>query len=186
MLNIKASLMNTLKNYHIRVTGPSGAGSTYFSERLAELEYPTVDADKIENLGKFVNKDGHEVEYNHEGDIHWLRNNIWIWDISVLEKYLKNKKRIIVFGGATNANEASELFDYIFYFQLRKKDILANLMSKSRANPYGKTDAQQEYASFKIYEFYNNIPSGWIPLVSRKAIDLIAEIERHINAKLVK
>lgn len=177
--------MNLLKNYHIQVTGPSGSGKSYFAKKLKLLGYNAVDADSIEGLGKFINKDGKEVKYNHEGGLEWLTDNIWVWDFSVLKRYLSKNPRVLIFGGATNEAVTSKVFDYVFYLKLSKKEILTNLKSENRTNPYGKTEAQQEYASHKIDEFYDNIPSDWIPLVSRKPKELIDEIEKHIKAKLV-
>src|SRR5258708_7680178 len=169
--------MNTLENYQIQITGPSGSGKSYFAKELNLLGYNAVDADSIHDLGKFINKNGKEVKYNHEGGINWLTNNIWVWDFPVLKKYLNDKQRIIIFGGATNEVKTSKVFDYVFYLKIPKDEILANLRSEDRTNPYGKTEAQQLYASDKIDKFYNNIPSGWIPLTSRKPISLISEIE---------
>lgn len=150
------------------------------------LGYNAVDADKIDGLGKFLDKDGNEVEYNHEGGLDWLTNNIWVWDISVLKKYLSNNPKVIIFGGATNEVEGTKMFDHVFYLELAKKEILDNLKIGDRDNPYGKTDTQQLYASKKIDEFSNNIPNGFIPLASRKPVELIVEIEKHINARLMK
>jgi shikimate kinase len=146
--------MTSLHNYHIQITGPSGSGKSHFAKKLQELGYPAVDADKIEKLGRFINSHGEEVEYNHDGDLHWLQENLWMWDIAFLHKYLKDKQRIILFGGATNESEAVNEFDYIFYLKLPKDKILHNLLREERTNPYGKTEAQQSYAASKIDSFY--------------------------------
>ncbi|CAN5324412.1 hypothetical protein BH10PAT1_BH10PAT1_4190 [soil metagenome] len=178
--------MDSIRDYRIQITGPSGSGKSYFAEKLKLFGYNAIDADRIDRLGKFVNKNGEEVEYDDGGDLEWLINNIWVWDISILKNYLSNQKRIIIFEDATNEIEASKEFDYIFYLNLPKDEILNNLKSEGRANPYGKTEVQQTYANKKIDEFYTNIPKAWIALNSRDPEKLINEIENNIKAKLRK
>jgi hypothetical protein len=93
---------------------------------------------------------------------------------------------MIICGGAANDLETGDLFDYIFYLVAPKEVILSNLMSPDRVNPYGKTEAQQEFASTKIDQFYASIPLGWIPLRSRDPRQIIVEMEQYIGAVLQK
>lgn len=176
--------MKSLQHYCIQITGPSGSGKSYFAKALQSLGYNAIDADKIEGLGKFINKSGQEVPYNHEGGIEWLEENLWVWDFAMLQQFLSQHQKLIICGGACNESEALPFFDYVFYLFLPKEEILRNLMKEDRTNPYGKTEAQQHYASQKIDEFYSNIPSSWIPLTARKVEDLIEEIEGYIQHNL--
>jgi len=179
--------MEVLEKYIIQVTGPSGSGKSYFAEKLRELGYNSIDSDKIDGLGKFVNNKGEEVEYDHYGDTDWYRNNHWVWDNNLLKGYLFDKKRLLIFGGAENESTTTEFFDYVFYLDVSEGEIMENLKNPERSNPYGKTEVQQKIAKERVREFYGNIPATWIPLKSRNSPEeLIQEIESQLNRQLSK
>ncbi len=177
--------MQTLQRYRIQITGPSGSGKSYFAKQLEKMGYPAIDADNVNKLGMWVNSQGEIVEYNHDGDLQWLQEHKWVWDIKFLLEYLHTKQKVILFGGASNEHETANEFDYVFYLKLLKDEILQNLLREERTNPYGKTDIQQIYASSKIDLFYQNIPHEWTRLVSRNPKDLISEIEEYLQAKIL-
>jgi shikimate kinase len=178
--------MNELDNYHIQITGPSGAGKTYFEKALKKLGYPAQDGDHIEGLGYFVDRDGNYVEFNPQGGLDWFSKHSYVWNREVLEKFLSDKPKMIICGGAPNQDETADLFDQIFYLKVEKEDILKNLRADDRENEYGKTDEQQQYASEGIDMFYNSVPKEWKSLTSRDPEKLVEEIENHLGAKLVK
>ena len=173
-----------LSSYHIQITGPSGSGKTYMAERLAELGYSAIDADVIEDLGRFLDADGNVHEYDHDGGQEWLERHFWSWDKSVLHAYMRDTERAIICGGAGNDREASHLFTQVFYLVLPKDEILVNLLRPERFNPFGRTPEQQAFASHMIDSFYADIPEDWIPLHSRDAQSLVSEMESHLGDSL--
>jgi hypothetical protein len=154
------------------------------AERLADLGYPAIDADVIEGLGRFLDADGTVHDYDHDGGQDWLERHFWTWDEGALRAYLGERGRSIICGGAANDTDMDHLFDQVFYLVVPKDEILNNLLSPERFNPYGKTKAQQAFASITIDAFYANIPEAWIPLYARDAPSLITEMESHLGDEL--
>ncbi|MGC4190674.1 MAG: dephospho-CoA kinase [Thermomicrobiales bacterium] len=177
--------MTTFDRYQIRITGPSGSGKTYMADRLAELGYPAIDADVIEGLGRFLDRDGNVHEYDHDGGTDWLETHFWSWDEQVLRAYLGSTERVIICGGAWNDKTMDHLFTRVFYLVVPKDEMLANLLRPDRFNPYGRTPEQQAFASTMIDRFYADIPETWVPLHARDVQDLIAEIEAYLGGRLV-
>lgn len=175
-----------LDAYHIQLTGPSGSGKTYMAESLRALGYPAIDGDVIDNLGCFLDSEGQAHEYDHDGGQEWLETHFWSWDEAALDVYLRSNRRAIICGGAANDKAMGNRFNQIFYLELSKGEILANLLSPERFNPFGRTKEQQEFASKMVDNFYANIPSNWIPLHSREAGALLSEMESHLGDELGK
>ncbi len=139
-----------LTSYHIQISGASGSGKTYMAEELAQLGCTAIDADVIEDRSRFLDAYRNVHEYDHDGGQAWLARHFWSSDESSLLRSLREHERAIICGCTGNDKEMGHVFSHVFYLVLPKDEILANLRSPERFNPYGRTKEQQAFASNMI------------------------------------
>lgn len=130
----------------VLIFGPSGAGKTFYAEKLSELGLNSVDADLITGLSSWFNEHGEKVLYPENADQKFFENHSFLWDKEFLKKYLSNHQDISIFGVSGNVFLMIDLFDKTYYLDV--PDLLQHqrLQNSSRKNPMGKTEYQRQNA----------------------------------------
>lgn len=136
--------MRISRGKRILITGPPGSGKTYVSSKLQENGINAVDADKVPNLGRWVDKKGKEVEFRKDADRTWLSEHDYIWDKKVLEEYLLygGENDMLFLGISANVYDLLDLFDLKFFLKPTSKLLRKRFSEPSRKNPMGRTKDQ--------------------------------------------
>lgn len=130
----------------VLIIGPSGSGKTYASAKLREKGINAVDADLIPDLSNWYDKDDRRVEFPSDAGKEFLDNHTFLWSREVLEKFLKNRNEIYLFGLSGNVFDMFDLFDKIYFLKVAPEVLAERLQHESRENPMGKTAYQMQNA----------------------------------------
>jgi len=130
----------------VLIFGPSGSGKTYISSKFRKQGINAVDADKIEGLSSYYNKQGKKVECPDDADKEFLDNHSFLWDRNFLEDYLSENPDIYLFGVSGNIFDMLDLFDKVYFLKVNPEIQKERLTHESRENPMGSTDYQRENA----------------------------------------
>jgi hypothetical protein len=108
-----------------------------------------VDADEEVNLCEWRNlKTGKILGLTSEvtdiKDNNWYKANGWYWRLNYLKKLLEKTPSIILCGSSENVTSSYRYFDKIFILEKTSKELLNNLQSPDRKNPFGKTTQQRK------------------------------------------
>lgn len=139
-------------------TGTPGSGKTALARYANSVnDDHFVDADDIEGLCEWREFDTGKVlglvtEYKETGKDDWYATYGWYWRIDRLESFLRDNPQTVVCGSAENTVECYLLFDQIFIFQKNEEELLSNLASPDRTNPFGKTpDQRKNFMNWQTY-----------------------------------
>jgi adenylate kinase family enzyme len=130
----------------VLIIGPSGSGKTYISAELRKLGINAVDADLVDGLSDWFDKNGNKVQYPVDADQEFLDNHKFLWDKEFLTKILDKQKEIYLFGLCGNIFDMIDLFDRVYFLKVEPQVLAKNLRHISRENPMGRTDYQLENA----------------------------------------
>ncbi len=130
----------------ILIIGPSGSGKTYISSDLRKRGVNAVDADLVPGLSGWFDGKGNEVEYPESADKGFLNNHEFLWNKEFLKEYLSQQKEIYLFGLSGNIFSVIDLFDRIYFLDVKPDILRKNLRHETRENPMGRTDCQLENA----------------------------------------
>lgn len=171
---------NQTMNKKILIIGSSGSGKTYISAELRRRGINAVDADLIPELSGWFDGNGNEVEYPKDADREFLDNHEFLWNKKFLKKYLDQQKEIYLFGLSGNIFSVIDLFDKIYFLDVRPDILRKNLRHKTRENPMGRTDYQLENALRYAEEIRQKAKESGVKLID--ATDKLPEpIFREIN-----
>lgn len=134
----------------ILVAGTPGSGKTTLAQYAVSIgDERFFDADDIDKLcewrefktGKVL---GYVKDYRRTGLNEWYEKYGWYWRKSSLGKFLQKHHEAILCGSAENIADFYGLFDKIVILKKTEDELLANLDSPDRINPFGKTPEQRK------------------------------------------
>lgn len=128
---------------NVLLTGPSGSGKTFFVEQLRSSAENIFDADLIPNIGIWK-KNGKEVQFPANASTQWRDEHEYYWNREVLKNFLDVNKPVIVVGTARNAFDLADLFDKVFFLDIKPELLEKRLSDPSRKNLIGKTEKQRK------------------------------------------
>jgi adenylate kinase family enzyme len=163
----------------VLVFGPSGAGKTYLSKELRRFGMNSVDADMIEGLSSWFNRDGKKVKYPEDADAQFLDNHSFLWDKEYLKAYINKQHNIYIFGYSGNIFEVVDLFDKAFYLDVPVEVQEKRLQHESRENPMGNTEYQRKNAIAWGHELKEKAKSMGVTFID--ATQTGEEILRSLN-----
>lgn len=150
------------------VTGTPGSGkTTLVGYAKAQNDERFVDSDELIGLcewrefetGKVL---GLVTDYSQPTDDDWYKKNGWYWNLDVLGKFISKYPKSVICGSAENVTEAYKYFRKIFILKKTSEELLHNLDSADRKNPFGKTPQQRKnflnWQSYLIKEAENLQP----------------------------
>lgn len=155
------------------VTGTPGSGKTTLSKYAKSVgDSRFVDADEIPGLCEWRVFETGEVmglvtEFIETGEDEWYKMFGWYWRPVFLKEYLTQHPTVIICGSAENTVECYSLFDKVVLFKKTEEELLSNLASPDRNNPFGQTPEQrknfmnwQNYLITEAREFNPRIIEG--------------------------
>ncbi len=130
---------------YVLIVGMPGSGKTHLAAYFKKRGKNAYDADEIKGLGKWIDKNGRRVRYNHsKADQKWIQEHKWIWSGRKLRSVLRHNKNVFLFGTSSNVYGFVHLFDKAYYLKASPALISSRLQHIKRTNSFGKTDAQRE------------------------------------------
>lgn len=132
------------------VTGTPGSGKTTLVGYAREKhEERFIDSDELTGLCEWREFKTGEVlglvtDYPRPNDDDWYKRYGWYWNLSVLDKFISKYPKSVICGSAENVTEAYKYFQKIFILKKTPKELLHNLDSTDRKNPFGKTPQQRK------------------------------------------
>jgi broad-specificity NMP kinase len=132
------------------VTGTPGSGKTTLVEYASNKnDTRFVDADEVEYLcewrefetGKVL---GYVKDQKETGLDEWYKKYGWYWREDAMKDFLTKNPDTILCGSAENIADFYPLFDTIVIMKKTEEELLANLASPDRVNPFGKTPEQRK------------------------------------------
>lgn len=156
------------------VTGPSGSGKIYLTQKLHELGLNTVDADTIEGLSSWYDKDNNPVIYPNDADKEFFDNHSFLWNRSFLSQYLSEKDEIYLLGLSGNILDMLDLFDKSYYLDVSPRVMEERLQHPSRENPMGNTVYQRQNAILWAKDFKKKALKKGLILINadQSAVDI--------------
>ena len=157
----------------ILVTGTPGSGKTALTQYARSVgDDRFVDADYLEGLCewrefKTGNVLGLVTEHKETGKDNWYAKYGWYWKLDRLKQFLNDNPQAILCGSAENIVECYGLFQQIFILEKSEEELVGNLASPDRENPFGKTPEQrkgfmewQDYLTKEAGKFKPTILTG--------------------------
>ncbi len=135
---------------NILVTGTPGSGKTTlvrYAQSVGDNRF--FDTDELEGLCEWREFETGEVlgpvaEHKDNGEDNWYAKYGWYWKPERLKQFLSDNPQAILCGSAENVAECYGLFGKIFIMQKNEDELLNNLSSQERVNPFGKTPEQRK------------------------------------------
>ena len=133
----------------ILVTGTPGSGKTSLVEYASlQNDKRFFDTDEVQGLCEWRDfKTGQVLglvtEHKATGD-EWYAKYGWYWNINVLNQFLKDNPDAVLCGSSENVVQCYQYFDRIFLLKKTEQELLKNLESSERVNPFGKTPEQRK------------------------------------------
>jgi energy-coupling factor transporter ATP-binding protein EcfA2 len=133
----------------ILITGTPGSGKTSlvkYANQLGGQRF--IDADEVAELCEWRDLKTHKVlglinEVDHIENDAWYKTNGWYWNETQLTKLLNTNKEMILCGSSENVVQCYEHFSKIIILKKNQHQLLGNLLSPERTNPFGKTTVQR-------------------------------------------
>jgi hypothetical protein len=170
---------------NILVTGTPGSGKstlTQYAQKLKDRRF--YDADEIEGLCEWREFESGKVlglvtEYIESGLDEWYQVFGWYWRTDILKAFLNEHPDAIICGSAENTVECYPLFKQIAILKKTDQELLSNLASPDRNNPFGQTpDQRKNFMNWQDYLIKGAAPFNPIILSGNdisKSYDAIIE-----------
>lgn len=134
---------------HLLVTGTPGSGKTSlvaYARQMTDARF--VDADTVPGLCEWRefatgNAVGLVDDIGIKSEDSWHKQYGWYWVEETLKQYLTAHENAVVCGSAENVTDCYELFDMVVVLRKTQQELLHNLSSPDRTNPFGKTTQQR-------------------------------------------
>lgn len=134
----------------ILVTGTPGSGKTTLVEYAkAQKDSRFFDADEIEGLCEWRKfKTGRVLglvtEHKETGQDDWYETYGWYWRIDRLKDFLIHNPNGIICGSSENITNCYQFFEKLVIIRVTDEQLLSNITSPQRNNPFGKTENQRK------------------------------------------
>lgn len=150
------------------VTGTPGSGKTTlvrYAKNKGDNRF--FDADEIPGLcewrefktGKVL---GLVSDHKETGQDNWYKKYGWYWIEGRLKQFLADNPNAIICGSAENIADCYKFFSKIILIRVTKDQLLRNLSSPERDNPFGMTPEQRkgfmEWQDYLIREANQYLP----------------------------
>lgn len=152
------------------VTGTPGSGKTTLTKYAESVnDGRFFDADEIPGLCEWRVFETGEVmglvtEFIETGMDEWYTLFGWYWRPEVLKAFMKDHPDAVICGSAENTVECYGLFDQIYILKKNETELLANLASPDRNNPFGQTpDQRKNFMNWQDYLI--NEASAFQPII---------------------
>jgi hypothetical protein len=153
------------------LTGTPGSGKTALVDYANSLgDNRFVDADGLVGLcewrefdsGKVLGSvEKYKAPVNSEANA-WYKKYGWHWKTDFLNKYISENPNSIICGSSENIVDCYRYFDKIFILKKTEAELLSNVLSPGRTNPFGKTPEQRkgfmEWQNYLIKESLKHKP----------------------------
>jgi hypothetical protein len=142
----------------ILITGTPGSGKTSLvAHAITANDSRFFDADEIPGLCEWREFDTGKViglvsDVVITSDDEWYKKHGWYWKVDCLQDFLATTPQAIVCGSSENIADCYKLFDRIIMLRKTEAELLSNLQSPDRLNPFGKTTKQR--AGFMEWQDY--------------------------------
>ncbi|MGH7157472.1 MAG: hypothetical protein ACREGD_00110 [Candidatus Saccharimonadales bacterium] len=132
------------------VTGTPGSGKTTLVRYATQQnDKRFFDADEIPGLcewrefktGKVL---GLVSDHKETGQDNWYKKYGWYWIEDRLKQFLADNPDAIVCGSSENIAGCYKLFDKLILVRVTEDQLLHNLASPDRKNPFGNTPEQRK------------------------------------------
>ncbi|MEA3344275.1 MAG: AAA family ATPase [Patescibacteria group bacterium] len=128
----------------ILITGMPFSGKSCISAFMEKKGENVIDADKIEGLGQWFDKNGDKVDFPMNANKEWLGLHNFLWDRNFLRSWLDKRKSVIYFFGfAANVFDVVNLFDKAYYLDMSSEVLKKRFAKNERTNSMGQTQEQQ-------------------------------------------
>jgi shikimate kinase len=133
----------------ILVTGTPGSGKTTLVKYAKHMGNEIFfDADRIAGLCEWREFGTGEVQglvddIGQPADDQWYAKHGWYWRVDRLQQFLAENPNAILCGSSENVTDCYQYFDHIVILQKTPEELLQNLQSPDRQNPFGKTEKQR-------------------------------------------
>jgi len=84
----------------VLIFGPAGAGKTYVSSALRKSGINAFDADEIEGLSSWYDRDGKRVASPTSAEEVFTKHYSFLWSRKFLKKFLAQYSDVYLFGGS--------------------------------------------------------------------------------------
>lgn len=174
--------MDKIKRHKILITGLSGTGKTYLTDKLKSYGVNAFDADEMPELAAWYDKSGTKVDFPKNASSEWLDSHEWLWDKEVLRSWLATQEGCVLFGISSNWHLCLELFDKAFCLTLSEEELRKRLRSNTRDNPFGKTQDQEDRVVEAVKNFEKFVKRYNITLIdaARSPEVILKEITEYI------
>lgn len=142
----------------ILVTGTPGCGKTTlvaYAKKMNDNRF--YDADELPGLCEWREFETGEVlglvaDHKETGQDGWYKKYGWYWRPDRLREFLAENSNIVLCGSSEDIADYYKLFDKLVIIRVNQDELLHNLASPERNNPYGKTTKQR--AGFMEWQEY--------------------------------
>lgn len=134
----------------ILVTGTPGSGKTTLTQyAMSKNDHRFFDADEIAKLCEWREYDtgkvlGYVTDQKETRLDEWYRKYGWYWRKDAMNAFLFANKDVVLCGSAENIVDFYKMFDKIIILRKTNDELLSNLASPDRENPFGKTPDQRK------------------------------------------
>lgn len=119
----------------VLVIGPSASGKSYISRKLKAVGINAFDAEEIEGLENWYNRDGKKVPAPATADEALNGGYAFLWSRKTLTKFLARFNDVFVFGGSGNVVRMFDLFDRVYCLQISPELQRERLCNGTRPTP---------------------------------------------------
>ncbi|GCE29753.1 hypothetical protein KDA_52370 [Dictyobacter alpinus] len=140
----------------VLIFGPAGVGKTYVSSALKTLGINAFDADEIEGLSSWYDRDGKKVATPKNAEEVFAKHYSFLWSRTFLKAFLAQYPDVYLFGGSGNVTAMFDLFEKVYFLKVEanlQKERLThssrkNAMNEVRWGQWLETDARNRGVPF--------------------------------------
>jgi hypothetical protein len=118
----------------VLIFGPAGAGKTYISSALRKSGINAFDAEEIEGLSSWYDRDGKKVAAPTSAEEVFTKHYSFLWSRTFLTHFLAQYSDVYLFGGSGNVTAMFDLFEKVYFLQVEANLQKERLTHSSRKN----------------------------------------------------